>query len=250
VFSVQREVVPWVEGMGGYVMWDVELVGDSFANVFEFFGVRSGSPLYLFCVNVTEVALQGSPVIEVGDVKRLGRLPFLEGLDLAVATVGDEHLEPLMKLSRLNWLDLGTSGITDQGLETVAKMSGIRELGLSSTRVTDEGMRQVANLRSLVSLDITDTSVSDEGLKYLRELPNLNSLMVDQKVTDAGIDEILRHPTLVHLSFRNSPVTDAAMDRLMACLPDLKVVELFYTAVTGDKIKEMEARGIKVLKSD
>lgn len=246
VASVQREGVGWVERMGGYVMWHGERPGAPSARFLNEVGFPRTSSGFYFWDDVTEVGFMGSPAIGVDDLARLRRMPALEGVCLAVATVGDAHLEPLREMRRLKSLDLTTAAITDRGLETVGGMSSLYALNLSSTPVTDDGMRHLARLTGLVSLDLTDTAVSDAGLRHLRPLPRLRDLKVDERVTDAGIEEILRHSQLRILSFRNSPVTNAAMDRLMAGLPDLRFVHLFYTEVTADKMGEMEARGIRV----
>ena len=246
VWSIQREIVAWAEGLGGFVCWQGEEPGAASARFLHGIGLSRTASGFPFWDDVTWVGFAGSPAIGVDELARLGRLPALDSVFLSVATVGDEHVEPLRQVRRLNWLDLTTAAVTDRGLETVGGMSGLHTLALGGTRVTDEGMRHVARLTGLVSLDLTDTAVSDAGLVHLRSLPRLKSLSVDERVTDAGIDEILRHVQLRVLSFRNSPVTNTGMDRLMAGLPDLQFVHLFYTEVSGDKMQEMEARGIRV----
>jgi hypothetical protein len=86
--------------------------------------------------------------------------------------------------------------------------------------------------------------VGDAGLRALRPLADLETLSVGERVTDAGIDEIVRHRKLQSLEFSGSPVTDAGMERLMRDLPGCKAIYLNSTRVSPAMLATMRAKGI------
>lgn len=242
LYVVQRNTSAWVASYGGKVIWAAEPTGSSpkgnliWRNWWNHPALRE----------IEGICLESIQGPNAEDFRILARLPHLERLYLAGYKIGDDHARALHSMRHMTELRLGASSVTSEGFASLAGLTQLEKLDLSASRVSDHDMAHLSILVDLEELSLSDTDVGNEGLKSLRKLENLTYLEVDRLVTDAGIDEIVRHKKLRSIYFHESPVTNAAMDRLMQELPDLEFVSLFYTEVTGDKMKEMQDQGIRV----
>jgi hypothetical protein len=233
---INARTAAWAESTGGFVGWGEADTGDPFYKWREHsaFGTIEG------------IELGFNRTFAPAELGRLSWLPGLRELWLVGFTVTDEHLARLPSLARLEQLILNRSYITDAGLEALAHRKSLVFLTLSDTPVTDAGMPHLSRLTGLVNLHLTGTTVGDAGLRTLRPLADLEFLRVGERVTDAGIDEIVRHRKLRSLEFHGSLVTDAGMERLMRDLPGCKFVRLLFTRVSPAMVATMRAKGITV----
>jgi hypothetical protein len=233
---VNARTAAWAKSTGGWV---------------EFADPRPGDPLaewreHPALGTIDGIQFGGDRPVAPAELGRLRWLPGLRGLSLDGGTFTDEHLARLPALPGLETLYLDTSSITDAGLEALAHRKSLISLSLSHTPVTDAGMPHLSGLTELKNLYLFGTAVGDTGLRALRPLADLALLGVGERVTDAGIDEIVRHQKLRRLAFEGSPVTDAGMERLIRDLPGCKRVSLYRTRVSPAMVATMEAKGIAV----
>lgn len=233
---VNARTVAWAESTGGGVEFANPRPGDLLAEWREHPALGT----------IEELQFGGARPVAPAELRRLRWLPGLRTLWLVGGTFTDEHLARLPALPGLEILYLHGSSITDAGLEALAHRKSLVFLSLINTPITDAGMPHLSGLTGLGMLDLGGTAVGDTGLRSLRPLADLESLSVGERVTDAGIDEIVRHRKLRSLTFFGSSVTDAGMERLMRDLPGCKDVRLYATRVSPAMVATMEAKGIDV----
>jgi len=125
----QREVVAWVQEMGGLVYYDFELDERGYERITETPGhewVRKWLGRDFFA-EVTGVELNFT---EVSDVSPLAELTKLKQLYLYNTQVSD--VRPLAKLSKLEVLDLNGTQVSD--VSPLAKLTNLEMLYLRDTK--------------------------------------------------------------------------------------------------------------------
>jgi hypothetical protein len=107
----------------------------------------------------------------------VGKLPYLQILDLSGTTVSDADLAVVSSLSNLNSLHLNGTGVTDECLRHVVPLRQLQGLHLADTGVTDRSIEQIVNLQSLIHLDLSQTAVAG-GIAQLAEIASLKWLLL------------------------------------------------------------------------
>ena len=117
----------------------------------------------------------------------IAKVPGLQNLDLAGASIDNEGLKPLRNHPTLTRLVLNETKVTDAGLAVVATIPNLDCLELYRCFITDEGCRHIGKMKNLVKISLDTTPVSDRGLIHLYPLEHLRRLQVwDTQVTDEG----------------------------------------------------------------
>lgn len=117
------------------------------------------------------------------------RVDFLKGVsqcdDRAVA-----GLAPIRE--RIAVLDLARTKITDAALEHVARMPRLARLDLRQTKITDAGVAQLAGLQNLASINLFGCEVTDQALAALAKIKSLKEIyLFETKATDAGVNKLM-----------------------------------------------------------
>jgi hypothetical protein len=136
--------------------------------------------------NIFGIRLLGNQ-IKNESLAYLNYIPRLKRLTIMCALdMTDEGLVHLANLTELEYLWFGYAPITDQGMKHLTKLSKLRELHLGIfTRSKDGSPEQ---------------GFQDAGLVYLKELKSLRKL-----------------------TYRNTKLTDEAVDDLRKALPDCEI---------------------------
>jgi hypothetical protein len=223
---VQRDAVAAIERLGGRVMyewqfrngipnpagtpwaprWLVDLVG------VDYFG---NAAYVISCTRAT-----GDAVLE-----HVGRLSYLERLDLDDSAVRDAGLAHLEGLSRLRWLVISGTDIGDAGVAHLRRLTGLQELYLQPSRVGDAGLEHLENLSTLRVLYLGGTHVTDSGLASLRGLNGLEVLTLwGTSVSDAGLVHLEALSSLKSVAIGDDTrITEAGCKRLQRALPKLSI---------------------------
>jgi hypothetical protein len=174
------------------------------------------------------------------DLVHVGRLGWLNALDLSGSAVTDVGLARLGGLADLQAVCLDSTPITGTGLAHLAGSRRLDWLSLIKTRLGDHGMVQVMNFPELTYLDLTDSPVTDVGLDHLSGLHKLGTLnLKGTEVTDAGMTQLGQLKSLVRLNLSDTKVTDRGLCRLKS-LTSLRTLGLKQTAVTAEGAAELQ----------
>ena len=110
-------------------------------------------------------------------LENLGRMTWLEDLDLSVTGVTDKGLHHLLSLTKLRRLRLMVSGITRVGIRDLAAMHALEDLDLQTGEVTDADLKQLEDLTGLRRLVLSgNQAITDSGLEYLAGLQHLRAI--------------------------------------------------------------------------
>ena len=173
----QKEVVKWVEGLGGRVDYDYELDGFGFALP----GTAPGPKWLRELVGVDYFAAIDFVDLSnttVRDISPLASLPGLRNARLNDTNVDD--LSPLKDLTGLQVLAVSNTRVVD--LSPLTSLSDLESLSLSNTEVRD--LSPLAGLAALRILDIHLTPVSD--VSPLVNLATLELLLLDESSVAAA----------------------------------------------------------------
>lgn len=123
-----------------------------------------------------------------------------------------------LKLNRLTLRDLPNVG--DPALEVLQDLPAVKRLYLHEiASITDEGLANLAAAKSLELVDIWSVpKMTDATVDVLATLPNLKELSIRETgVTEACIEKILAMPKLQTLTFKNNgKVSDVTIAKLKA----------------------------------
>ena len=181
---------------------------------------------------------------------------FVIDVDYRGATIGDETVEQLSRLTHLRYLKLAGTGITNTGLIEVGKIASLRSLDLRDCAISDAGighlvgltqlkalrlsgksgatdvgdaaMTDIAGLTQLKSLALDCLWVSDLGIASLAPLQNLEELyMAKTLIGDDALTVLSNFPLLRKLRVSDTQVSSAGLERLatLSALEDLDLSE-------------------------
>ena len=98
----------------------------------------------------------------------------------------------------------------------------VQRLRLSGTNVTDQGLTSVRQLQ-LTHLYLDDTQITDQGLFFISGMPLVELDLFGTHVTDKGVQTLAQIRTLQSLNLKNTAVSAAARQKLLAQIPGLKI---------------------------
>lgn len=203
--------------------------------------------------------------------KTIATLHELHDLIIAETSITDAGLKNLEHLS-VTKISVSSMPITDEGLASIGRMPNLNELYLERTSVTLSGLKHLSRLKlialdvnniknfnddcmkyvaktwtELRSFDINDVGLSDVGLAALSDMQSLRRLDVsDQGLSDAQLEYIMPLKNLTELVLNINKVTDKGVAKLVAALPNLKLIELTHTKVTEQLVSSLRKKGLNV----
>jgi uncharacterized membrane protein/mono/diheme cytochrome c family protein len=100
---------------------------------------------------------------------------------------------------QITWLDLSSATLTNEGLNEINRLSNLTRLRFDKTNITDESISSLQKLDNLEYLNLYGTAISDKALSKLSTFKNLQSLYLWQtKVSEAGVGALQKQqPQLV-----------------------------------------------------
>lgn len=164
-----------------------------------------------------------------------------------------ESQQQLQRVSRANRLALGQTLAVDEreaaidvlrraGVQRSENDSGqIVGVSFSKQNSSPENVQQLAALPFLETVRLFEADATNESVRLLRPIPHLKSLDLGfgRKLTDASIDDIVRHCelTFLNLGFCRQ-LTSASFTRLSE-LPQLSVLNLSVTSLTDEAMPQI-----------
>jgi Leucine-rich repeat (LRR) protein len=148
----------------------------------------------------------------------------IQGFDGTACTV--KGFTQLQNLPGLRRLVLNKSGVTDKEIAAIAGCTGLRELVIPESTLTDAGLPDLLKLSKLEALDLSDNAkITDKSIAQLIKLERLEVLRLNKTgITDKGLMELKPLEGLRELSVGGSKVSQAAADKFVDEMPNLRVV--------------------------
>ena len=171
------------------------------------------------------VSTEAGNELSIASLEDAPNKPFqVTGISLVGATLPDDSLQPLAKLTRLESLALPGTSVTDEQLAAVSRLLNLTSLDLSETKITDASLAHIERLSHLEQLDLRQTKVTDQGVSGLLGLTNLKRLhLSDTETGDSTAAKVKLLPALEQLSMNGTFLTDAGYAALKKQHPDLVI---------------------------
>ena len=268
--------------------------------------VTDASMATLRYLPLRKLKVRGVDITDAG-MPYVGEMTGLRSLDLSYTMLEDVGLEHLPALSELEELKLGgdmitglnlnflkllpklkrlslhgsqrrnagacwTPRVTDLDLETISLLSGLEDLDLGiginlgrggkpaapgggncrltgGLQITDLGLAKLSKLKNLKRLDVSGAKLTPAGLKVLAALPlERLSLWACEALDDSAAAVLAEIPTLAVIDLSYTLVTNQGL-RQLARLPNLKNLYLTETKVTPDAIAAFRSSNPKAFVS-
>ena len=167
------------------------------------------------------------PLSTVSDaaLEHVGKITWLEGLDIADTNATDAGLKHLRTLKNLEKLNLYGTKMTDQAIQVVIGLPRLQTLNLGRTKVTDAGLEILASADALESLDLQGTKISEIGITHLKGLPELTSLNLrDTSITDRQLQSVLMLPKLRRIYLGTNQINDTMRKEFQQLMPGLRII--------------------------
>jgi len=160
------------------------------------------------------------------------------------ATVDDDALTDIAKLTKLRALALDFLWVSEEGLSKLGDLKILEELYLAKTLVGDDAMGTLQQFPKLKKLRVAQTQVSNEGLAQLTVLTQLEDLDISEcsLVSDDGLQHIGKMTQLKRLNLWRDAITDLGAEHL-APLTNIQWLNLDNTQVSDigiEYLKDME----------
>ena len=166
------------------------------------------------------LTLARMPLIDDQILQHIAGLKQLTSLNLDQAGVAGTQFGCLKELPRLTTLNLIGTQTDDQAWHHLVGLEHLTDLNLGYTNVTDAGTPQLAKMTQLVALNLSGTEITDETTLHLQGLALEELFIVSTKVSDAGIDPLLKIGTLRSFGFAKTRVTPTGTNRVKNMLPN------------------------------
>ncbi|MDP1591177.1 MAG: hypothetical protein Q8M07_25710, partial [Prosthecobacter sp.] len=158
------------------------------------------------CKKLRRITIRGNPnPVTDDDVRALAAaLPDLEHLHFGtkndLAPITNACVPALLALKSLKSLHLSGKNIDDSVLETLAKLRTLEILGLEGSQVIGSGFKALTKSVLLWQLHLAKTPI-----------------------TDAALEDLAKLKPLTILTLTETAVSEAAVAKLQAALPDCKI---------------------------
>lgn len=164
-----------------------------------------------------------------------------------------ESPEQIQRVSRANRLALGqrldkdereaaVESLRKAGVQLTANDAGmVSGVSFSKRTATRENLQQLSALPHLETVRLFEADATDESVRLLRPIPHLKSLDLGfgQRLTDASIEELVRHRELTSLNLGfGRRLTNSGFARL-AELPNLSILNISVTALTDEAMPQI-----------
>jgi Leucine-rich repeat (LRR) protein len=193
---------------------------------------------------VRSVLLNETPITDNG-LATIGRLLTLTNVDLRGCKVSNAGIAHLAGLSRLRGLKLtgkdGAATVDDDGLDAIAKLTSLKALALDHLWVSEEGLAKLKGLERLEELYLAQTVVGDEALALFTQFPRLRKLRISQtQITSKGLSHLSKLDQLEDLDLsENGQLDDEGMAPL-AGLKQLKRLNLWRVPITDAGVAHLK----------
>lgn len=177
----------------------------------------------------------------------------LTKLSLVNNQLGDEIMEPLLKLEQLQELDLSHNMITYRGLCMLAeseRMAGLTKLNLGYNKISDRGvvaLAQAPALGALKTLNLSANEISDEGVLALSKREDMHALtrleLIYNEPDSSALEVLVRAPLARRLKRLSlSCVDGGGLARALARTPMLSGLRTLKIARTP--LKDIGAQAL------
>jgi hypothetical protein len=181
---VQHDAVAAIERVGGKVTYEYEFEGEGhiskIARTWRKKLARIVGLDYACNVNAVQIIdISSKSVISDAEVAAIGRLSYLEHLDLIVLRDARYDLSSLARLTRLKSVQLAFFPIDDDDLAHLSGLKRLKHLRIEpsgGSKITDTGLANLANLRDLRALSIYSPMITDAGIVHLSGMGQLEYL--------------------------------------------------------------------------
>src|SRR5262249_3208931 len=129
---------------------------------------------------------------------------------LSVRPLTDEVLRALREVNMLHTLRWAGSGSE----KPPASAAEVRYFHVYSPLVTTEGLKELTCFTNLEILNLDQSGLTDAALKELGAFKSLRKLMLNNKMTDAGLKDLAGLKFLEILDLQNTKVTPAGLKAL------------------------------------
>lgn len=190
---------------------------------------------------IVAIGAENLPVA-ADDIRALGKAPELTILTLPCVVWTNDSLKALASLDRIESLNITgdcsesdrTPTITDDMLGNLSGMTSLWFLLLDMQRLTGDGFAQLKGVPNLQRLTVSDNPISDNGLRVILEnLPLISVFLVRTAITDASLDRIVAHRTLIAAVLHQTGLTVEGVKRLRTDAPWMDVRSL--DGLVGDE---------------
>lgn len=167
----------------------------------------------------------------------LSSLRGLTHLTLSSCGLSQEPLLSLQSLTNLERASFDDNPVDDSFLETVSMWRSLVAITLRATGITGSGFGHLAGLQELRFITLSNCPVRDEFLPLLAPLARqeIETLQLDSTgITDAGLPALAQLSGVRRLMLGNNRISDAAVVELVRNLPNLTMLSLMGSDVTGD----------------
>lgn len=138
-------------------------------------------------IPVTSVEKADEKVIDQLRQRGFVVLPVAQNTNYLMADVmndsiiNKQDLDLLTKLSKqLISLKINNATIADDAVPSLSKLSNLTRLNLSNTNINDKALEKISSLKNLQHLNLVGTKVTAQGILQLQKLKKLNSLYLYQ----------------------------------------------------------------------
>lgn len=173
--------------------------------------------------------------LDGNSLRVLSKFPQLTALSLADCQVDAEGLSHLIASTSLRHLDLSNTRLDDAALAMLARLKSLESLRLFSNAITDKGLSYLIGHPSLRSLHLEFTQVTSDGIKLLPKISKLESLGL-YVIGDNDLDELVRCTELKRLKCQGfQKVTDKGLQSLVK-VEGLQEFSLSYSEITDEGV--------------
>jgi Leucine-rich repeat (LRR) protein len=185
--------------------------------------------------HLKKLNLRGTKITD-STLEFLAGVPTLEWLDIGWAQITDTGLEHLAGLTNLKWLTMGGNKLTDSSLQFLRQMPQLEYLdiggqqrtdsGLWSLLLSETGMESIGSVTELRELRMEGRAVTSRGLEMLKPLKKLERLDLQgcKRLREDAVPLLASMKQLRLLDLKDSSLTEPAVTKIRAALPDCKVL--------------------------
>ena len=198
---------------------------------------------------LTKLTFYGTCKMTDAQAAHVGRLATLEELAINGTALSDDGFKEFGRLKNLRALTIWHLGwqqksLTGTGFAALAGCPKLERFNFSGSTVGDAGLEAITKVNTLTEVVCYHTRVTDAGLQHLKELPRLKAVNVgpqfSMKLGDAGLKTLCAIPTLERITYGETMLTAASLDRLTA-LKGLKELVLNKTEVSPADLEKLKA---------
>jgi hypothetical protein len=144
----------------------------------------------------------------------------------------------------LKWVVVYNSVLTEEQTASIGGLSKLDSLKLAGVGMTDDRLESIVHLTGLTTLDLVDDKITDAGIQRLKALRQLDRLSIGSTgVTGATLSQLTCQETLIHLDLSETQVDDSQIANVV------RFTKLWQLALSGTKVTAARVREIAQLES-